>query len=148
MAYGAYVEDGPAIYAAWSQGATLASVAIKTANDAAAADGGQPVLRFDRAVLVEVGHTAIDAKATVSALHAAGVSHVLVSCSSKKCRSFATDARAAAKVAGLSLHVVDVGDRGHWFDAPVFEAIGAELPWLTQDDSRWSAAISRLPHTK
>jgi hypothetical protein len=134
--YGAYLADGPLVYASWSWGSSLAADAIDAANGAAA-DGGAADLSFDRAILVEAGHTALDAKLVTRTLSARGVSRVVVSCSSAKCRAFAKDAQAAAKRIDLPLHVVDVGDRGHWFDEPVFKAIGAELPWLTEGDERW-----------
>jgi hypothetical protein len=127
--YGEHVAAGPFVYGAWSQGATLAGPAIARASEI-----GLPI---GAAVLVEIGHTAVDARATAGDLRRAGVRRVVVSCSSLECRDFARRLKGAAGSAELPLHVVDVGLRGHWFDAPVFEALAAEWPWLTADDPRW-----------
>jgi len=129
--YGAHVAEGPLVYGAWSQGATLAGPAI-----ARAAELGLPI---EAAVLVEIGHTPVDARATATSLQRAGVRRLLVSCSSLPCRDFAQRMRSAAGAAGLPLHVVDVGLRGHWFDEPVFRALAAEWSWLIEDDPRWPA---------
>jgi hypothetical protein len=128
--YGAHVATGPAIYASWSEGATLAGAAV-----ASAARLG---LRFDAVVLVEVGYTPVDARAMARSFSSAGVRRVLVSCSSWQCRGFAPQLEAAGRASGLAVHVVDVGLRGHWFDAPVFAALAAQWGWLTEGDARWS----------
>jgi hypothetical protein len=128
--YGDHVATGPFVYGAWSQGATLAGPAI-----ARAAELGVPI---EAAVLVEIGHTPVDARATAASFRAANVRRLVVSCSSLACRDFAQRMRSVAGAAGPSLHVVDVGLRGHWFDEPVFRALAAEWPWLTEGDPRWA----------
>jgi hypothetical protein len=122
--YGDYIAPGPMVYGAWSQGASLAGAAI-----ARAADIGLPI---GAAVLVEIGHTPVDARATAAVLRRAGVRRLVVSCSTTQCRQFAHRMTSAAAAVDLPLHVVDVGLRGHWFDDPVFRALGAEWPWLTE----------------
>lgn len=124
--YGSYVAAGPMIYGAWSHGATLAGPAVE-------ASGGA----FGAVVLVEIGHTPVDARATARSFVKAGVRRVVVSCSSLPCRAFAADFRKAAAAVDLPLHVTDVGLRGHWFDDPVIRVLSAELPWLTDGDPRW-----------
>jgi hypothetical protein len=126
--YGAYVADGPMLYGAWSQGATLAGSAVPAAGAGT----------FSQVVLVEIGHTPVDATATARAFARAGVRKLVVSCSSSPCREFAGRMRAACTAVGLPLHVVDVGLRGHWFDQPVFDALQRELPWMVGDDPRWA----------
>jgi hypothetical protein len=133
--YGDHVAPGPFVYGAWSQGATLAGPAI-----ARAAELGLPI---EAAVLVEIGHTPVDARATAASLRGAGVHRLVVSCSSLACRDFGQRMRSVAGAAGPSLHVVDVGLRGHWFDEPVFRALAAEWPWLTEDDPRWASMPDR-----
>jgi hypothetical protein len=128
--YGDYIADGPFVYGAWSQGATLAAAAIGRAVEV-----GLPV---GAAVLVEIGHTPVDARATAATMRRAGVRRLIVSCSTTPCRDFAQRMRRAAARVDLPLHVTDVGLRGHWFDAPVFAALAAEWPWLTEDDPRWT----------
>jgi hypothetical protein len=127
--YGDYVADGPFVYGAWSQGATLAGPAIARATEI-----GLPITA---AVLVEVGHTPVDARTTVAAFHEAGLHRVIVSCSTTQCRDFARRMQSATTRVDLPMRVVDVGLRGHWFDAPVFRALATEWPWLTEGDSRW-----------
>ncbi len=125
--YPAYVAEGPMVYGGWSQGGTLAGSVI-------AAHPGM----FDRAVLLEVGHTPLDAGSVVASLKAGGVKRVIVSCSSLPCRGLARSLERAAGRAGLPLVVNDVGLRGHWFDAPVFDTLGKRFPWLVEGDPRWS----------
>ena len=103
--YGAWVQDGPLVYGGWSQGGTLAAQVI----------GSRPGV-YDRAVLVEVGHTPLDASQTAASLVAGGVTRTVVSCSSWNCRNFAQSFERAAKRRGLAVRVNDVGLRGHWFD--------------------------------
>jgi hypothetical protein len=114
------------LYGAWSQGATLAGLAVPT-------DGS-----FDRAVLVEIGHTPVDATATARAFVQAGVLRVAVVCASWPCREFAARMRKACGAEGLAFRLVDVGLRGHWFDQPVFDALRSEMGWLVGDDPRWT----------
>jgi pimeloyl-ACP methyl ester carboxylesterase len=125
--YGAWTLDGPLVYGGWSQGATLAAQVI------AARPGS-----YDRAVLVEVGHTSIDARQVAASLVAGGVRRAVVSCSSWPCRTFARDFEAAARRRGLPVAVNDVGLRGHWFDAPVFQTLGPKFVWMVEDERRYA----------
>lgn len=125
--YGAWVDDGPLVYGGWSQGGALASQVI-------AARPGM----FDRAVLVEVGHTPLDANQVAAGLVAGGVRRAVVSCSSWKCRSFASAFEGAAKRRSLPFRVNDVGLRGHWFDEPVFRTLGPAFVWMVEDERRYA----------
>jgi hypothetical protein len=125
--YGAWVDDGPLVYGGWSQGATLASHVI------AARPG-----TYDRAVLVEIGHTSIDARQVAASLVGGGVRRAVVSCSSWPCRTFARDFEGAARRRGLPVAVNDVGLRGHWFDAPVFQTLGPKFVWMVEDERRYA----------
>lgn len=125
--YGAWVDDGPLVYGGWSQGGALASQVI-------AARPGM----FDRAVLVEVGHTPLDANQVAAGLVAGGVRRAVVSCSSWKCRSFASAFEGAAKRRSLPVRVNDVGLRGHWFDEPVFRTLGPAFVWMVEDERRYA----------
>ena len=138
--FGPYVAEGPAIYGAWSQGATLAGEAVASAARAAG-DAGVVEPTFDRVVLVEGGYGGVNATAMARAIAGAGASRVLVTCASLTCRKLAADLRAAGPRVGVDVHATDVGLRGHWFDAPVFASIGAELPWLTAGDARWAGLL-------
>ena len=125
--YGQWVGEGPLIYGGWSQGATLASQVIASRPGT-----------YDRAVLVEVGHTPLDARQVAASLVAGGVTRAVVSCSSWKCRSFAKDFEAAASRRGLAVRVNDVGLRGHWFDGPVFRTLGPTFVWMVDDQPRFA----------
>jgi hypothetical protein len=125
--YGVWIADGPLIYGGWSQGGTLAAQVIASRPNA-----------YDRAVLVEVGHTPLDANTVVSSFVGAGIRRALVSCSSWKCRSFAETFEAAAKRRGLPVQTNDVGIRGHWFDGPVFRTLGPKVVWMVSDERRYA----------
>ncbi len=136
--FGLYVADGPAVYGAWSQGATLAGeVMAGAARDAHDGVG----LAYDRVVLVEGGYGGVDARAMARSFAKGGVGRALVCCASTACRKLAVDLRGAGPAVGLEVHVVDVGLRGHVFDKPVFEAIAGELPWLLAGDARWTGLL-------
>jgi hypothetical protein len=88
---------------------------------------------FDRVVLVEVGHTPLDANAVASGLVKGGAVRAVVACSSMPCRGFAKELEVAARRSKLPLRTVDVGLRGHWFDEPMFRAIGPAFVWSVED---------------
>ena len=125
--YGAWVDDGPLVYGGWSQGATLASQVIASRPGT-----------YDRAVLVEVGHTSIDANQVAAGLLAGGVRRAVVSCSSWPCRTFAKDFEGAARRRSLPVTVNDVGLRGHWFDEPVVRTLGPKFVWMVEKERRFA----------
>ena len=125
--YGTWVDDGPLVYGGWSQGATLASQVIASRPGT-----------YDRAVLVEVGHTAIDASQVAAGLAAGGVKRAVVSCSSWPCRTFAKDFEGAARRRNLPVQVNDVGLRGHWFDDPVVRTLGPKFVWMVEEERRYA----------
>ncbi len=125
--YGTWVDDGPLVYGGWSQGATLASQVIASRPGT-----------YDRAVLVEVGHTSIDANQVAAGLVAGGVHRAVVSCSSWPCRTFAKDFEGAARRRNLPVRVNDVGLRGHWFDEPVVRTLGPKFVWMVEEERRFA----------
>jgi predicted esterase len=131
--YTQYVADGPLVYGGWSQGATLASEVIRSRPNV-----------YDRAVLVEVGHTPLDASAVVNSFVTSGIRRAVVSCSSSKCRTFAQSFDAAAKRRGLKTERNDVGLRGHWFDEPVFRSLGPKVAWMVSDDPRYTGLAAAV----
>jgi hypothetical protein len=137
--YGAWMMEGPLVYGGWSQGASLASQVIAS----------RPGV-YDRAALVEVGHTPLDANQVAAGLVAGGIRRTVVSCSSWKCRAFARDLEGAARRRDLPVRVVDVGLRGHWFDEPVFRALGPTFVWMFEEERRFAglgAAVDALYST-
>lgn len=127
-----WIADGPMIYGGWSQGAMLGPFVISSHPGT-----------FDRAVLVEVGYTAMNGDAAIGALAKGGVRRAIVSCSSTPCRTLSQSMVAAAPKHGVTLTTNDVGLRGHWFDAPVFESLGGKWPALVDGDARWSGYQGR-----
>ncbi|HSO34617.1 MAG TPA: hypothetical protein VLT33_18915 [Labilithrix sp.] len=125
--YGPWVADGPLIYGGWSQGATLAAQVIASRPGT-----------YDRAVLVEVGHTPLDANQVAASLLAGGVRRAVVSCSSLKCRTFAQTFKGSAERRGMPVRINDVGLRGHWFDAPVVRTLGPAFAWMVDDEARFA----------
>ena len=125
--YGAWIEDGPLVYGGWSQGGSLAAQVIAS----------RPGV-YDRAVLVEVGHTPLDANQVASSFVRGGVRRAVVSCSSLNCRTFARAFEGAARRRDLPVRVGDVGLRGHWFDEPVFRTLGPMFAWMVEDERRYA----------
>jgi pimeloyl-ACP methyl ester carboxylesterase len=124
--YGPWVADGPLVYAGWSWGATLAA-------DVVAAFPG----RFDRVILVEAGHTPLDANQVAATFARGSIRRTVVSCSSAPCRGFASRYEAAARRQHVPVALVDVGNRGHWFDEPVFRALAPKVAWMVDDEPRF-----------
>lgn len=127
--YGAWVEPTQTVYAGWSQGATLAPQVIASRPG-----------RFTHAFLVEIGHTPVDARVAARSLVTGKVERAIISCSTAPCRRFAKGASPLFARAGVPTAVNDVGDRGHVFDGPTFQTLGARLPWLFGADARLGLA--------
>lgn len=125
--YAQWVDDGPLVYGGWSQGASLSAQVVASRPGT-----------YDRVVLVEVGHTPLDAQQVAASLVAGGVTRAVVSCSSLKCRGFATAFEGAARRRGLPVRVNDVGLRGHWFDEPVGRTLGPAFVWMVEDQRRFA----------
>jgi len=134
--YGGHVADGPLVYGGWSWGATLAA-------DVVTASPG----RFDRVALVEVGHTPLDPEVVAGAFVRSGVRRTVVSCSSPGCRQFARGYAGAARRRALPAAFVDVGDRGHWFDEPVFRALAPKVAWMFEDERRYAGLVAAVDAT-
>jgi hypothetical protein len=124
--YGPWIDDAPLVYGGWSQGATLAAEVVSQRRGI-----------YDRVVLVEAGHTPIDANMVVDALARSGVRRAVVSCSSMPCRGFSQQFERAAARRRLPARLNDVGLRGHWFDEPVFRSLGPKFAWMVEDEPRF-----------
>jgi hypothetical protein len=129
----AWVADGPVVYAGWSLGGTLGPKVV----------GSRPGL-FDPVVLTEVGHTRLDATASVTALRHGRASHVIVSCATRRCAAFGKRAeRAWGSAPGLALVDAGIG-RGHVFDDRMSHALGASLVQSVASDPRWNGLARAL----
>lgn len=133
--YGAFVAEGPVVYAGWSLGATRGPAAV----------GARPGV-FEPIVLAEAGHTRIDAAASLGSLRKGRASHLLVACATKRCARFEKRLEGAkGKKPGPTIALVDAGiGRGHLFDDAMSRAIGAAVAKAVADDPRWSGFAAAL----
>lgn len=132
--YGAWVADGPVVYAGWSLGATRGPSVVAL----------RPGL-FEPVVLAEVGHTRIDANASVSALRKAHVEHPIVACATNRCAQFVKRLQRAADGDRLRVGFVDAGiGRGHLFDELMAREIGTAIAHAIENDARWNGFASAL----
>lgn len=125
--------DAPLVYAGWSQGGTLAADVVRA----------RPGV-YDRAVLVEVGHTALDPDAVARGLRTGGVEHAVVACESAKCRSFADAFARSARRQRLAVTVGDAGSRPHLFDEPVYRALAPRIAELHSEDARYAGLTAAI----
>ncbi len=116
--FGAYVADGPMIYAGFSLGAIL-GVAI-VADDPA---------HFPIVVLGEGGHDAWTPE-RVAAFARGGGRRVLFVCSTSVCETAAARPLAALGRAGVQVKLISAGHIGHLVDDRVVAAVHAAWPWV------------------
>jgi poly(3-hydroxybutyrate) depolymerase len=133
--YDRHVASGKAVYAGFSQGATLGPAAVKA----------RPQL-FGAVALVELGHTPVDLRGVVNALGAAGTGNVLIGCTSGGCDAWAKRAKSALEREGIAVRTVSTGNRGHVFDDALAKALAPHIPWLVGDDPRWKGIGVAVTH--
>jgi predicted esterase len=127
--YGAYVDSGPAIYAGFSQGATLAPYVVRRHADV-----------FPMIALDEGGYAqASDFGATFAR---GGGKRALLSCSTFGCESdFATSQRTLARN-GVDVRVSKLGAFGHTMNERATSALREQWKWLVRDDARWTSWLA------
>lgn len=135
--YGPFVADGPVVYAGWSLGATRGPGVVAL----------RPGL-FEPVVLAEVGHTRIDANASVNAFRKARVAHPIVACATNRCAQLVKRLQRASNGAspqGPPVGYVDAGiGRGHLFDDLMANQIGNAIARATENDPRWNGFSAAL----
>jgi hypothetical protein len=124
--FGAYVAEGPYVYAGFSRGAFV-GVPILVAHPA----------RFPRAALGEGGQSAWTDDAAKRYAEGGG-KRVLFVCTTRACEAEARSAVARLERAGVAARMVSAGDLGHRFDGQVVEAIRPAWPWLVEGDPRFA----------
>jgi hypothetical protein len=138
--YRAYVAEGPVVYAGWSLGATLGPKAVALRPSA-----------FDPVLLVEIGHTRLDATASVAALRTGKATHAVMACATRRCATFAKRLIHAGESGrpALAVAFVDAGiGRGHVFDDRMARAIRATVAETVKGDACWNgfaAALAAAP---
>ncbi|MBX3185605.1 MAG: hypothetical protein KF819_01265 [Labilithrix sp.] len=132
--YPAHVDpDAPAIYAAFSQGATLAAPML-----------ARNAKRFPRVVLTEGGYHSFEAGGLARAFASGGGERVLFTCSTGGCAAGFGLARAALDRAAVGTRVAYAGALGHSLVPRARESINAELPWLVEGMRGWEG-YARAP---
>lgn len=131
--YAPWTLDAPLVYAGWSQGATLAADVVRT----------RPGV-YDRAILVEVGHTALDPDAVASGLRVGGIARAIVACESAKCRTFAATFVRSARRQHLAVTLGDAGSRPHLFDEPMYRVLAPRIAELHPEDARYAGLTAAI----
>jgi predicted esterase len=122
--YGAYVDAGPAIYAGFSQGATLAPYVVRRHA------GVFPMIALDEGGYAQ----ASDFGATFVR---GGGRRALLSCSTFGCENdFSASERTLAR-SGVDVRVSKLGPFGHTMNGRATSALREQWKWLVRDDDRW-----------
>lgn len=129
--FGPRMVDGPMVYAAFSQSATLAGPVLTTANRG----------RFTRAALTEGGYHALD-DASARAFAKAGGQRVLYTCSQGGCVPSFGASKSALAGAGVGVKVESPGPHGHSMVPAVRASLQASLGWLTDGVAGWEGYAS------
>lgn len=124
---GSRVAEGTVLYAGFSQGAILGAPFIIS----------QPA-RYPRALLVEGGHGAWNQNSARSYARGGG-QRILFACGRASCTQSARAAAAHLERAGVKVKIVAAEGEGHTYDGRVANEIAAALPWLLEDDARFTA---------
>lgn len=114
-----------AVYAGYSQGATMGALAI--------APSPAP---FATVVLVEGGSDAWSGR-SAKAFKAGGGERVLFACGRQSCADGARRSASLLRRAGVEVRVVDASGAGHTHDGAVKAGLVKALPWLLDGDPRF-----------
>jgi predicted esterase len=124
--FGTEVELSGAVYAGYSQGATMGAHALAGAPEP-----------FARLILVEGGASAWNV-AHAGKFARAGGKRVLFACGVGQCANAAERASGWLRKAGIQTEHVHAAGAGHTYLGAVGRLLEARLPWLLDGDSRWS----------
>jgi hypothetical protein len=127
-AYPTSVDTTNALYAGYSQGATMGTLMI----GAHAAD-------FPRLALVEGGFDQWSVPAA-AAFKTAGGRRVLFACGTRRCLEQATTSARFLRAAGVESRVVSNLFQGHAYGPRMIELVSGAIDWLVADDARFSGA--------
>jgi len=127
--FGPWVSDGRALYGGWSQAATLGALVLAKRPDL-----------FDAGVLVELGHTPLDARGVASSIRQSGVRAVAVVCATASCERWCAAAKPA--MAGLAFECYSAGHRGHTFDGEVSKRVHDAVSFVEMGDPRWTPLLA------
>jgi hypothetical protein len=128
-AYGAWMEEGPVLYAGCSRGAFLGA-SIGPANAA----------RFPRLALIEGGHDPWT-PAAIKRFADGGGQRVLFTCGQGGCYEAANAKARLLRAAGVEASVAYAPFMGHVCHDKVAEETRRAMPWLMTGDRRWEAVL-------
>ena len=113
-----------AVYAGFSQGATMGALAFSRSP-----------APFTAAVLIE-GGVEEWSRFTAGLFKAHGGRRVVFACGRRSCADAARRSAAILLRAGVESRVVDAPGAGHTYEGAVREGVSAALPWLVEGDPR------------
>jgi predicted esterase len=123
--YSAYVDPGPAVLAAFSQGARLSAVVA-----------ARHPKRWARVALLEGGWAE---SAAMASGFSGGKGRVLLACSTRGCTGRFARSLAALQRARVDVRFAHLGDFGHHMGPTVTGTMRRQWRWLVRDDERWEA---------
>ena len=126
--FGAWIDDGPALYGGWSQAATLGAFVLAKRPDL-----------FGAGVFVELGHTPLDPRAAAASIRASHARAIAVVCATASCEAWCERARPA--MTGFAFACVSAGHRGHTFDGVVARGVWDAVRFVESDDPRWTPLL-------
>jgi predicted esterase len=128
------VIEVPAVYAGYSQGATMGALMIP-----------ENATEYPLLLLVEGGVEGWTL-ARAKKYRDSGGRRVLFACGTPHCQKHAEKVADTMRKAGLEAKVVTAPGEGHTCGGKVAEAVAASFDWLVQDDARFSKTGGRGPN--
>jgi hypothetical protein len=125
--FGAYLAEGPRVYAGFSQGAVLGASIVEGAPDT-----------YPYAIFLE-GLGDVGARRFTRAFHDRGGKRLLLACSQTGCEGSRRAPLQGLTRAEIDAKLVYAGPIGHTVNGPVIGALRAEIPWLLAGDSTWAS---------
>jgi len=125
-AYPNAVDTKQAVYAGYSQGATMGALMIVAHGDL-----------FPRLLLIE-GGTHDWSFARASEFRSGGARRVLFCCGTRSCAEHAETSARVLTSAGVEARAA-FSAAGHTYKGPVADSVRANFDWLVRDDPRWGA---------
>jgi predicted esterase len=125
--YRAHVDPDRAVYAGFSQGATMG--ALFFAREPAP---------FAGAVLIEGGAEEWS-EYSARTFQQGGGRRVIFACGRRSCAGAARRSAGYLERAGVESRVIDASGSGHTLEGKVREGVAEAFPWLVADDARWAS---------
>jgi len=124
--FGEYISDGPTLYVAFSQGATLAGSVLLAERD-----------RFPVVALAEGGYGLLRDAAFLRRLHDNGTKRLMIVCGSPACFQTANSVEPNLARAGLESLLAGDPLSGHNLNLPMQTALRSAWPSFVKDLANW-----------